>query len=699
MLWYLLRGLICWLCLLPATGLLSQAQTPSSAHDGAAANPSAAIPVKLGESAAELDGVWKFRPGDDPSWSQPDFNDASWGTVDLSPPAAGPGKRAASVAPGWTEQGYAGYSGYAWYRLHVDVEGGKKRLAILMPDAFDDAYQVYINGHLIGSFGSFGPRGVTAYAAFSREYPLPREIRGGPMTIAIRTWMDSATPFNSPDAGGLREPPLLGYASAIGTEVLADWYAAFHALGSGLLEMLVLLLVIAISLTHFWMDRGDKAYVWLALVCLATLIGNAVVISVNFFTWIPLTLGVLLADVFMTPLRICLWVLFWAYWFRVGPALWLKRTVWALILLLAFGYLALRAPLYGPIVPVHAASIIQPVLLTAKLLIAVLLLWVVYKGIQRRREGWIALPAVILTVLANYQRELRLIHIKTAFFLGGYRISLGTASTLLSLVILTLMLSRRFLLSQRRQARWGYELEQASEVQRLLIPSKVPQVPGLFIEGDYRPAREVGGDFFQIIPNTDDGSVLLIVGDVTGKGVSAGMLVALIVGVLHTAAHTDPNPIHVLETLNNRLCERGGASATCLVLKIAANGDVLLVNAGHLPPYRNGVEIEMEGALPLGTIPGVQYSLCRFHLAIGDTLMLMSDGIAEAQNERGDLFGFDRIADMLRNPTTAADLAEAAQTFGQEDDILVLRVERQSHSRSVLHTQQSGRNLILPRSA
>lgn len=86
----------------------------------------------------------------------------------------------------------------------------------------------------------------------------------------------------------------------------------------------------------------------------------------------------------------------------------------------------------------------------------------------------------------------------------------------------------------------------------------------------------------------------------------------------------------------------------------------------------------MEGALPLGVIAETEFPILCFKLALGDTLMLMSDGIAEAQNEHGSLFGFERIDEMLRNPTTAATLATAAQDFGQEDDILVLRIERGS---------------------
>ena len=641
--------------------------------------PSEAVPITLGDSAVELSGAWKFHTGDNPAWAQAAFDDSSWSTIDLTPP---PGSADASLGtsgfiPGWTEQGFPNYSGFAWYRLRVNVQGAERPLALKMPGLFDDAYQVFVNGQQIGEFGNFTGRSVTAYSALPRGFALPMSDRGGPMTIAIRMWMDSATPFISPDAGGMHGPPVLGHANVIDTQVRLNWDDTAHDVGIGFFEALVLLLALVVTLTHFWMEPADKAYLWLGLVTLATLFGNAIVLLTNYVTWIPQITEAILTSVIVAPLRIGLWVLFWAYWFRVGPAAWLQRSVWILVVLLAAATVVLRPPLYGQFVPVHAAGAIVQMQLVIKLALAALLLWVTFQGIRRqRREAWLALPAVILAVMANYQHELRLIHIRTAFSVLDFRVSLGTASTMLSLLLVTVMLSRRFLNSQRRQVRLGWEVEQAREVQRVLIPATLPQVPGLTIESEYRPAREVGGDFFQIISDDADGSVLLVFGDVTGKGLCAGMLVALIVGIIQTAARSNSDPSAVLSAINEHLYGRAGASATCLAMRIARDGQVKLANAGQLPPYWNGKELEMEGALPLGTIPGVEYALLRLELSIGDTLMLMSDGVAEAQNEQGQLFGFDRIDQLLRTPITAAELATAAQNFGQEDDILVLRVER-----------------------
>jgi serine phosphatase RsbU (regulator of sigma subunit) len=146
------------------------------------------------------------------------------------------------------------------------------------------------------------------------------------------------------------------------------------------------------------------------------------------------------------------------------------------------------------------------------------------------------------------------------------------------------------------------------------------------------------------------------------------------VGAIRTAASFTNDPRQILSLLNERMHGRG--LATCLALRIGSDGDAALANAGHLPPYLNGQELAVEGALPLGAAPGVDFPVLRFKLAQGDSLMLMTDGVAEAQDAAGHLFGFDRIDQMLRGGLAAAALATAAQNFGQEDDITVLTVAR-----------------------
>lgn len=202
----------------------------------------------------------------------------------------------------------------------------------------------------------------------------------------------------------------------------------------------------------------------------------------------------------------------------------------------------------------------------------------------------------------------------------------------------------------------------------------MPQLSGWVIESEYLPAREVGGDFFQVITDQHDGGLLIVAGDVTGKGLQAGMLVAMLVGAIRSESAHTADPVRILDALNPRLHGRTQVQATCLALRIAANGDAHLANAGHLPPYLNGEPLEIEGSLPLGMIESAQPSVMEFHLKLHDRLVLVSDGIVEATNANGALFGFERLQSLLRTAKSADEVASAAQSFGQEDDITVIAV-------------------------
>ncbi|HEV2578929.1 MAG TPA: SpoIIE family protein phosphatase [Acidobacteriaceae bacterium] len=640
--------------------------------------------VRLGDSVTPLVGPWKFHTGDDPAWSQPGFDDSSWSEMDMTPPTNPKHPSQTFPLPGWTARGYPGYTGYAWYRLTIDVQSSGRHLAVKMPDSVDDAYQVFVNGTQIGQFGKFNGRSVTAYATLPRAYTLPRDLTSGKMTLAIRLWMDSATPFSSPDAGGLHGPPMLGYSRDIAGEIRLDFDDIAHFVGSGFLESLILIMALLMAAALYWLDPHEEAYFWLALVCLVTLLGNSVVLLANFTTPMGQTETAIMSDVLATPIRIGLWVMFWAYWFRLPKLHRIHGIAWALVALLSIGTLMLRPPLYGQKIPVQASSILLPTLMVLKLGLGVLLVVVAYMGFKRRKaEGGLAAAAIILAFVANFQRELRLIHIALNTTVFGFRVSLGTISTILSLLIITIMLLSRFVRSQRLQEQWRLEIEQARSIQHVLIPDQLPAIKGMRIRSEYHPAREVGGDFFQILPLDDQGSALIVVGDVTGKGLQAGMLVSLIVGAIRMAVQQSTDPSQILSMLNEQLAEREHASATCEILRISPEGAVTLAHAGHPPPYLNAIEIHMEGALPLGMIAGIGFPSQSLQLQPGDELTLISDGVAEAQDSHGRLFGFDRVQEMMKQRATADEIATAAKKFGQADDITVLQIKWQGQSASV----------------
>jgi hypothetical protein len=257
---------------------------------------------------------------------------------------------------------------------------------------------------------------------------------------------------------------------------------------------------------------------------------------------------------------------------------------------------------------------------------------------------------------------------------GPFAVSLTWISELLYILSLAIIIVLRSTRISRQQAVLEGEVEAAREIQQVLLPEQVEPVPGFTVESAYAPAQQVGGDFFQILPD-GNGGLLVVLGDVAGKGLPAAMLVSVLVGAIRGVAEYTKDPAELLANLNERLVGRGGGGfSTALVARISVAGSVTIANAGHLSPYLDGREVELPGALPLGVMSGVAYETTRFILAPGSRLTFYSDGVIEAQNPQGQLFGFDRAKAISTQP--AAAIVEAAKLFGQEDDITVVAIER-----------------------
>jgi serine phosphatase RsbU (regulator of sigma subunit) len=205
----------------------------------------------------------------------------------------------------------------------------------------------------------------------------------------------------------------------------------------------------------------------------------------------------------------------------------------------------------------------------------------------------------------------------------------------------------------------------------------------------YRPAREVGGDFFQILPVEVPGqarSTLIVLGDVSGKGLKAAMAVSFIVGALRALVEEHSAPADLLAQLNRRLTGRlQGGFATCLALRVASDGRCTVASAGHPAPLLNGRELALPGALPLGITADADYASIEFALAPGDHLALYTDGLLEARSPSGELYGFERLGALFATGPSAAQAAGAAVRFGQDDDITVLTLVRSKPSGKPAH--------------
>lgn len=253
---------------------------------------------------------------------------------------------------------------------------------------------------------------------------------------------------------------------------------------------------------------------------------------------------------------------------------------------------------------------------------------------------------------------------------GPIPLHLASVADFTGILAIVLIIFGRFLRIQRDRERVTSELEAARNVQELMIPREKLATPGFEVESIYNPANEVGGDFFHV-QMAADGGMLVVIGDVAGKGLKAAMNVSMLMGALRgTREHS---PAKILKSLNGVLT--GSESfTTCQAAWFGANGEVLLANAGHLPPYLNSQEVEVPGGLPLGVVPEVSYEEVSLYLHPGDRLLLLSDGVVEARRPSGELFGFDRVHNLSNQ--SVFYIADAAKAFGQEDDITVLTVRR-----------------------
>jgi serine phosphatase RsbU (regulator of sigma subunit) len=263
----------------------------------------------------------------------------------------------------------------------------------------------------------------------------------------------------------------------------------------------------------------------------------------------------------------------------------------------------------------------------------------------------------------------------TLFTLGGSAISAQTLSQALLVFAVVYAVYDYMKDESHRQTKLEQEIRNAQELQQVLVPEALPELPGFALTSSYRPAQEVGGDFFQVVPLATGGA-MVVLGDVSGKGLPAAMTVALVIGTVRTLAEFTTSPAEMLEGLNRRLIGRlHGGFATCIAMRLLPDGNGAIACAGHPSPYLNGREIALPGALPLG-ISDAKYEEISVQLKPADHLALYTDGLLEARNDKGDLYGFDRLQSQFERGLTAGVASDEAVDFGQEDDITVLTLTR-----------------------
>jgi sigma-B regulation protein RsbU (phosphoserine phosphatase) len=604
------------------------------------------------EFAFDLDGPWAMQRGDDPHWAEPGFDDSAWPRIS--------GRAFADVlALGQRD-------GIRWYRQRVHSPEGAELAFEIGP--IDGAYEVYVNGRAIGSFGRFPPHAAW-YAARGRLFRIPDGSTDLLIAIRIYRWKMPAT-WPKLGVDYTARFPRLGNEAALGTEVSLRNERVLLRQFPGFQIAMFCFVVGCIALRLYTRERSEVQHFWLGISLVFTgFDGVAWLLSANTTA------------------------------FPVAPYLWMDCSFVGIQQYAAILYLGTVISRRPPIVVrILAAGFMTAMILIAAAFstgserlnainVSLLDIWaygavllglvVAVKTSWRREPNSLVLAAGVtafeFSIIWAFRLRRTFPSLPVSFDWGLFSVRISDLGILVFAICMFYVLVTRVLRLNRERERLSREFEAARRLQTMLVPGRSAETPGFVVNADYTPAHEVGGDFYQILP-ADDGSVLVVVGDVSGKGLRAAMLVSHIIGGLRH--EPSRKPAEVLTHLNRGLSSQtDGGFVTCACALLDRRGAVTLANAGHIYPYLNCEEVEVASGLPLGLIEDADYPETRFEIFPGDRLTFVSDGVVEARNESGELFGFERTRKVSRQ--AAAEISKAAQAFGQNDDITVVTISMQ----------------------
>ena len=602
--------------------------------------------------AAERTARYHF--GDDPRWSDASFDDSSWTpTKDgewLAPPFEG--------------------SGVLWVRFRVpapaDYQGP---LAIRLPleSSIGIPAMLWVNGFHAGGEGRFPPHPWQRVRSGNTVFDLPADsaIPGRTAVVALRIWYPPFARVN---------PGPVGYPVEIGSRELLRLRAASRiardhlSLSLSTVENIVYLLLGAALLGVWRLGRGSRDLLWFAIYLLASGVNGMWQVVPAFFR----------PDMSFSSWSVVKYLAIWCMLASQLEFLWsvfglsrrwflhlLEGALGVVCVLLTWLNAATEPADWLPIASrnwnfVFTGVNVVVILISAWQLRAAR---VATRGVAAAMIVWSATLVLAEGVWGRL--------IPGAFQWGEISVSTEDSAEFLFVAAVGFLLLRRLWTTWHRARELDAEFEAARQMQQSLVPP-ASGAYGFTVASVYLPAKEVGGDFFWTVP-VANGSLLLVAGDVSGKGLKAAMTVATLAGALRDWPFRQP--AKVLAHLNSVLTGHGGTGfTTCCAALFNADGSATIANAGHVPPYCNGEEMEIESGLPLGLIPDAAYAEAVMTLRPGDGLTFVSDGVVEARNASQEIYGFDRMRALSTQP--AARIAETACAFGQEDDISVITIER-----------------------
>jgi len=607
-----------------------------------------------GGNGIELTRPWRFHPGDDPSWAEATFDDSGWELVDPRMP------------PGNLPRG--GWPGVGWFRRHLRVEPALwgKPLALTVLEA--GAAEVYLDGELLYRYGTVGTGGK-AEVPFEGRDPRVVVFSARPdQMVAVRYSCASA---RSLTGSGFD----IGFVLALADANPAIAERAAYVRWSSLLQATFTALAVFLALLHlalYWFYPRVRENLFYAL-CMAAF---AVIVYCGFQgAHTTSAAGLLLLQRLSTSsvfAAILFGLLaFYARRTKPFPRTWKAFTVVGVALMVAS--LFEPDPFAGLVWYLYFAAMIGEIVRVE----------LSHRTIAREGSGTLLVGLVILAgatglqVLINLDVIGPIAGVRNVYIVGmlglAVTLSLSLAHTLART---SLHLERRLvevetlsgqILEQERTAharelqsrlleaentRKSKELEEGRALQLSMLPLSVPDVEGLDIAVMMATATEVGGDYYDFRPGPD-GSLVIAVGDATGHGVAAGIMVTAVKAVLATIGGEQNLPTMLSEC--DRVVRGMNIKPLHMCLSVArVTPRAVAICSAAMPPvliYRAGsgeVEELGVGGLPLGGRLSPVYQELSAPLAPGDTLLFATDGFHEVQDANGKELGFERAAEALR---------------------------------------------------
>ena len=676
----------------PPVGLLAPRGHAKPVAADAPHTPEASFDATNLGSPTVLDKGWRVGITANPSAAAPDFDDSTWSIRDAQDFFADVSDEDHQAPPPGTDappppNSHQGPPNghqrpFVWFRLHIKLapNHGPVSLLVELPVSLNPemgtsfVWTVFANGKQIQPEGPHGDA-PERFQAISRIYNLGVAPSDTSLTLAIRSiyvpfGYGAYTSFFSNHRFRLGHPEDLDHS-------LELW--SVHSLFEHLPRLInnILLTILSLFLLVLYLtQKGHIEYLWLALyellqapIGFVELAGSSA--RIDQFWYIAIFTQLVAISAYL--------------YFEFLIAFLSLRKRWYISLLRftapVLAGLGLTVAMIG-----HGTASVIALVVVFGISVLWMIGWFLFifltliaATLRRNYEAGLLLIPLLLTLVGIIEPILtvnmtewagRPFHSFLTLQAGPIPIHFASIADFAGILAIVIIIFGRFLRIHHDQERASSELAAARSVQELMIPHEKIKTPGFEVDSIYEPANEVGGDFFHVQP-TADGGLLIVVGDVAGKGLKAAMNVSMLMGALRSIH--DPSPARILESLN-RVLTGSESFTTCQAALFGANGELVVANAGHLPPYLNSQEVLLPGGLPLGVLPEVSYEEVRLYLHPGDRVLMLSDGVVEARQPSGELFGFDRVHNLSNQ--SAFYIADAAKAFGQEDDITVLTVRR-----------------------